>query len=104
MSAKIIVLFNLRPGVKVEDYEAWARAVDLPGVNGLNSVDRFVVLKATGLLGTEGHPPYDYVEIIDVNDMQKFGADVDTDQMKAVASSFQEMADSPIFILTEVLE
>ena len=29
---RIIALFNLKPGVKVADYEAWARAVDLPVV------------------------------------------------------------------------
>ena len=35
MSTKIVALFNLKPGVSVEDYEAWAKAKDIPTVNGL---------------------------------------------------------------------
>ena len=31
--AKIIVLFNLKPGTSVADYEAFARERDLPIVN-----------------------------------------------------------------------
>ena len=33
----VIVLFNLKPGVDVAQYEAWARDSDLPVVNGLPS-------------------------------------------------------------------
>lgn len=29
----IVVLFNLKPGASVADYENWARAKDLPVVN-----------------------------------------------------------------------
>jgi len=35
MAAKILVLFNLNEGTSVADYEAWAKTVDIPTVNGL---------------------------------------------------------------------
>ena len=31
----IVVLFNLKPGVSAAEYEAWAKATDLPTVNSL---------------------------------------------------------------------
>ena len=100
---RIVVLFNLKPGVDVSEYEQWARSTDLPTVNGLPSVDRFTVHKAIGLLGKEDPSPYAYVEIIDVNDMETFGADVATETMRKVAGEFQGFADAPLFILTDAV-
>ena len=99
---KIVVLFNLKPGISVADYEAFARDTDLPIVNKLPSVNKFEVLKAEGLLGG-GAAPYQYIEIIDVNNMELLGADVSTDTMQRVAAEFRTMADSPLFIVTENL-
>jgi hypothetical protein len=95
----IIVLVNLKPGKNSADYEQWARETDLPTVNALPSVDRFDLFRATGLL-TGGKSPYDYVEIIDLSDMDKFVTDTSNDTMAAIAAEFQEWAD-PIFIVTE---
>lgn len=103
MSTKIVALFNLKPGVSVADYEAWAKSKDIPTVSGLRSVDEFAVFKSVGLLGSEDKPPYAYIEIIDVNDMDRFGGDVGTETMQKIAGEFQEMAADLSFILTEKL-
>jgi len=101
---RIVVLFNLKPGVDVGEYERWARSTDLPTVNGLESVDAFTVHKVTGLLGKDDKPPYEYVEIIDVNDMQRFGDNVSTETMRKVAGEFQSFADAPVFMLTDAVD
>ncbi|WOR15530.1 REDY-like protein HapK [Hyphomonas sp. FCG-A18] len=103
MSTKIVALFNLKPGVSVADYEAWAKTKDIPTVNGLKSVDSFEVYKSTGLLGTDDKPPYAYIETIDVNDMDGFGGEVSTETMQAIAAEFQAMADDLVFIMTDRL-
>ena len=103
MTQRVIALFNLKPDVAVSDYEAWAKAKDLPTVNGLKSVDDFSVFRCTGLLGSEETPPYKYIEIIEVNDMDGFGQDVSTEAMQAIASEFQAMASDLVFILTDKL-
>ncbi|MEM7662160.1 MAG: REDY-like protein HapK [Pseudomonadota bacterium] len=103
MATKIVALFNLKSGVSIADYEAWAKATDIPTVNGLTSVDSFEVFKSVGLLGTEDKPPYEYIEIIDVNDMDGFGGEVSTETMQKIAGEFQAMADDLVFILTEKL-
>lgn len=99
----IVVLFNLKDGVDAGRYEQWARERDLPTVNELASVDRFEVLRSAGLLMSDATPPYAYVELIRVNDMEKFGADVASESVQKVAAEFGEFADNPLFILTEAL-
>lgn len=100
---RIIVLFNLKPGVDSAAYEKWARTTDIPGVRALRSVSDFQVYRATGLLGAEARPPYAYIEVIDVPDMPAFGADVAGEAVQKVAAEFQRFADNPQFVLTEAL-
>jgi len=100
----LIVLFNLKPGVDVQAYEKWAKTTDLPVVRTLPSIASFSVYRSAGLLGGDGQAPYQYVEILDVSNMQQFGADVGTDMMAKVAGEFREFADSPTFMLTTSIE
>lgn len=100
---KIIVLLHLKPGKSAADYERWALATDLPTVRSLESVSAFSVFQTTGVLGSDVRPPYDYIEIIDVTDMDVFGKEVATEAMGRIAAEFQEWAD-PVFILTRDIE
>jgi len=101
---RIIVLFNLKEGVQLAEYEEWAKTRDIPGVNALGSIDGLTVHTATGMFGApDATPPYQYFEIIDVNDMDAFLADISTPEFQAVAAPFRDYADSPQFVLTEDL-
>lgn len=100
---RIIVLFNLKPDIDPATYENWARTTDIPGVNGLPSVSDFQVHRATGILGSDAPPPYAYFEVIDITDMEAFGADASSEAVQKVAAQFQQFADNPQFILTETL-
>lgn len=102
MATRIIALFNLKPGIDRAAYEEWARTVDLPTVNGLSSIAEFTVFRSAALLGSDATPPYQYIEIIDVADMDQFGKDIATDTMQKIAAQFQGMADVT-FILTDKL-
>lgn len=99
---RIIVLLNLKPGKSPADYEAWALSTDLPTVNALASVDAFTLHRATGLLGG-GESPYQYVEVIDIADMDRFGTEAGTDAMGRIAAEFQDWA-TPTFIVTQPVE
>jgi len=103
MAAKILALFNLKPGTSVADYEAWAKSVDIPMVNGLGSIEKFEVFKTTGLLFSEDKPPYAYFETIDILDMDKFGEEAGSDTMQKIAAEFQTMTDDLVFMTTEQL-
>lgn len=101
---RIIVLFNLKPGADPDAYEAWAKSTDIPGVRAMGSVRDFRVYRTAGLFGTGEAAPYAYAEIIDIEAMDPFLADVTTDAAQKVAGQFQEFADNPIFILTEEVD
>ena len=104
MTTTVIVLFNLKSDANQQAYEDWAKNTDLPTVKGLPSIDDFAVFKTSGLLGSDGAPPYQYVEVIQVSDMETFGSDVSTEVMQKVASEFQSFADNPVFVLANALE
>src|SRR6478736_2148106 len=72
---RIIVLFNLRPGVDVAADEDWAIKTDIPIVNGLGSIKSFTVHKAESVLGSDAASPYQYFEVVDVADEEQFGTD-----------------------------
>ena len=100
----IIVLFNLKAGVDKSDYETWAKNTDLKIVRNLDSIDSFNVFENLSLLGTDSKPPYEYAEMLVVNDMDVFGKETSSDTMASVASQFQELADNPIFMMTKNIE
>ncbi len=94
----VIVLFNLKEGADQAEYQAWARRRDLVEVNRLPSVDRFRVLRSVGLLGGAGGPPFQYVEVIDLNSMEKFGEDLQSAEAGELAEEFRRFASDPVFI------
>ena len=99
---RIIVLLNLKPGKSAADYERWATTTDLPTVNALESIASFTLHQAVSILGSDDRPPYDYVEILDVKDMDLFGTEVSTDEMSRIAAEFNEWS-TPIFIVTKAV-
>lgn len=96
---RLFVLFNLKPGVDPAEYERWAEERDAATVRALPSIDAFTVHRVSGAL--TGEPPYRYVEVIDVNDMDQFGKDIATPEMQRVAGEFAERADNPAFLVSE---
>ena len=103
MPSKILVLFNLKAGISIDDYENWAKSVDIPTVNGLGSIEKFEVFRTTGLLFSDEKPPYQYFETLDILDMDKFGQEASSEVMQKIAAEFQAMADDLVFITTEQL-
>ncbi|MEM1262737.1 MAG: REDY-like protein HapK [Pseudomonadota bacterium] len=104
MPNTVVVLFNLKPGVDVAAYEAWAKTRDLPNVRALSQCERFDVLRSVGVLGSDTPAPYEYVEIIDVTDLAAFREEAASETMQGVVAEFQKMADSPLFIVTENID
>ncbi len=101
---RIIVLFNLKPGVDPAAYEAWARTVDIPGVRAFRSIADFQVYRVSGMLGSDAAPPYTHVEVIDVADMELFWGEVASESSQSVAKAFRGfLAGEPQFLTTEAL-
>ena len=97
---RLLVLFNLKPGVSAADYEHWAKTRDIPTVRSLPSIDDFRAYRVTGLLRSDTLAPYAYAEVIDVANMDGFFSDIGTPTMQAVSAEFQNWADAPLFLMT----
>ena len=98
---RLVVLFNLKPGVSEADYEAWAKTVDIPTAGALQSVDGFTLHRAVGVFGSDRPPPYRYVEIVDVNELALLGEEAGRPPMTEVTAKFAAFADNPLFLITE---
>lgn len=101
---KIIALFNLRPGVSARDYEKWAQETDLKTVRGLKSVDAFNVFRSQAVLGSDETPPYQYFEILDINDLGLLGEEAQSDAMKKLLQEFGGLADNPKLLIVADIE
>lgn len=97
----LVVLFNIKDDAAHEAYQEWAKTTDVPTVKALTSIDDFKVYKLNSIMGSEDKPPYQYCEVLDINDMTKLGEELESETMKRVASEFQAFADSPMFMISE---
>ena len=97
----LVVLFNLKTEADRAAYEEWARTTDVPTVKGLKSIDDFRVYRMNAVMGSDGKPPYQYCEVIDINDMDGLGPELETATMQRVAGEFQAFADGPIFVVSD---
>lgn len=96
---KLLVLFNLQSGVDIHEYENWARNSDIPTVRGLSSVVSFNVYRAEGMYGSDGKPPYQYAEWLEVIGLEELGTDAQSEAMASIVQVFGTYADSPQFIV-----
>ncbi len=99
--AALVVLFNLKDESAQDAYEQWANTTDVPTASKMVSVDDFKVYRLGNVMGTEEPAPYQYCEVLAINDMAKLGEEVGTEAMKKVAAEFQGFADNPMFIISE---
>ncbi|WP_298477765.1 hypothetical protein [uncultured Maribacter sp.] len=99
--AALVVLFNLKNDASMEAYEKWAQTTDVPTASNMSSVDSFKVFKLGTIMGTNNTSPFQYCEVLEINDMAKLGEEVTSETMQKVAAEFQKFADSPMFIISE---
>jgi REDY-like protein HapK len=98
----LIVLFNLKEGISATDYEDFAKELDIPTVKSLKSVSEFQVFKSLGIFGSDATPPYQYVEIIHFESIENLVSDMGKEpKMAEIPAKFQELADNPVFIVSE---
>lgn len=97
----IVVLFNLKAGQTAAEYEAWAKATNLPTVNSLRSVDQCRLLRTSHLLGSDVPAPYQYIETIEVNSIAGFHEDLAGPLMQRIKAEFEKFADRPVLMVSE---
>lgn len=97
----LIVLFNLKEGQNAEASKRWANEKETPAIKPLLSVEDKRVYRATGLMGTDAPLPYQYVEIIEVNDLAQLRAQTGTGEVQQLVQQFRQITQDLLFIVTE---
>lgn len=74
MSQRVFFLNKLHPHADPAEYEAWIRRVDYPVARAQEPILSYVVTRIDGTLSGEGSSPYDYLEVIEISDLEEYRA------------------------------
>jgi hypothetical protein len=74
MAQRVFFMNTLKDGVDPAEYEAWVRRVDYPVARKQESIESYVVTRLEGMLNEDGAPPYHYLEVIEVTDLDAYRA------------------------------
>lgn len=77
MAQRVFFLNTLREGADPAEYEDWIRRVDYPVARRQESIRRYEVTRLEGLVSGEGKPPYQYLEVIDISDINAYRSGMD---------------------------
>ena len=80
MAQRVFFLNTLREGVDPAQYEDWIRRVDYPVARRQASIERYEVTRLEGMVSGEGAPPYQYLEVIDITDIDAYRGSMEGNQ------------------------
>ncbi len=69
-------LVKLRPGVSAEDYRDFVQSVDYPEVRHIASIRSYQSNRVVGSLPEGGDVPFDFVDVVDVVDLEAYVRDL----------------------------
>ena len=85
---KLIILYNLRDDVTVEDFAKWVNEYKGPFIAGLSAVKSYTVTKVMGAMKGEGslpgpvESPYQIAAIVDVTSPEDYAKNQESDAYK----------------------
>jgi hypothetical protein len=89
--AREIILYNLKEGVSVEDYQKWCQEYKGPLLLGLGSVERFTLINMLGGITGDGQkglppqetkPPYQFIGVMELSGLEEWKKDTDSKAFK----------------------
>ena len=89
----MFVLVNLKEDVTPAAYERWLEERYVPAVLGLASVDDWRGHRVVGPGQRDSEPPYRYVVAVEINDLERLGEDIDSEQVQALLGELGRYAE-----------
>jgi hypothetical protein len=89
----MIVLVNLKKDVAPEAYERWLRERYVPAVLGLPSVDEWRGHRVVGLAGADEEPPYGYIVVVEINNLEQLGKDMQSEPVQTLLGELGRYAE-----------
>jgi len=86
----IINLYNLKPGISIEEFKKWSKEVDQKTAPKQKSVYSFEVIEVKG---NENGAKYQIAEVIKVDSNEAWKEDLKTEEMKKVLEQWDKLCD-----------
>jgi len=104
MAQRVFFLNTLKDGVEPAQYESWIRRVDYPVARAQPSIKSYVVTRLAGLLTGEGEPPYQYLEVIEITDLEAYREGLHTAEMEQLLQEWSTYVGESVAVHGEVIE
>ena len=104
MAQRVFFLNRLREGVDADEYEAWIRRVDYPIARAQGAITGYTVARIEGTLGAEGESPYDYLEVIEIIDLDAYRALGALPEFEQLLQEWSKFVADAVMIHGEVIE
>jgi hypothetical protein len=89
----MIVLVNLKEDVTPQEYERWLEERYVPAILDLASVDAWHGYRVGGLPEADTEPPYEYVVAVGINDLERLGRDMESEQVQRLLGELGQYAE-----------
>src|SRR5690349_3639022 len=89
MAQRVFFLNRLRDGVEPAAYERFVREVDYPFARRLPTIRSYVVTRLDGLW-EGGEAPYDYLEVVEITELEEYRKSLDPSTSAEVQRFFDE--------------
>jgi hypothetical protein len=106
MAHRAFFLNKLREGVEPADYERFVREVDYPFARALPTIRSYVVTRLDGMLDGDGKPPYDYLEVVEITDLDEYRASLNPSkpEIKEFFDQWSSFVGESLMVQGEVIE
>jgi hypothetical protein len=104
MAQRVFFLNKLRDGVDPQEYEDWIRRVDYPVARAQGAITAYTVTRIEGTLGEGGESPYDYLEVIEITDLESYRALGSLPEFENLLREWSQYVAEAVMIHGEVVE
>ena len=104
MAQRVFFLNRLHEGADGDEYEAWIRRVDYPVARAQGAIRSYTVTRIDGTLTGEGESPYDYLEVIEITDLDEYRALAQKPEFEQLLREWSEFVAEAVMIHGEEIE
>ena len=104
MTHRVFFLNRLRDGVDPQEYEDWIRRVDYPIARAQGAIRDYTVTRIEGTLNGESGSPYDYLEVIEITELDSYRALGSLPEFEQLLQEWSHYVAEAVMIHGEVIE
>lgn len=105
MAQRVFFLNTLHEQADPAEYENWIRTVDYPVARAQDSIQRYEVTRLEGMLQGDGEPPHEYLEVIEITDLEAYRAGMDGNpEFEKLLEEWSGYVAESVMVYGEVIE